>query len=434
MNSSPQKSNPLGNLKKRLFNSRFFAISALFHAVLVMVSGTAVLMNHLPEPPDFVSGDEGGGFVGADPTINTPPPPTTQQVSTDIPSAKNTATLDAIVAANPTVQSFQLPTMVPAAPVMPAEAAKAPASTPQIARGSQTLSADQAKRIAAFTGGWAKGTKGGSRWNGTGSIKDREFEFTAYLAKYAGGDWASTNTIKDGQIVKGSLPNLISFIQKFSKGKIKAGSEAVPLDLSKFDEEIAVKKPPFIFFTGHRDFVLTDKEVESLQRYVQSGGCIWGDSSLPGLRSRFDLAFRREMRRVIPDVDKDWEVLKPDYPLFTKNPYYAEVKLPPSGVNSYKESVYALRFGGEVAIIYTPNDYGDMWKLALDDQMKIDTTRVERSSDLKYSDLYMYQRVDVYFRGLELPRVVDSYKFGTNVVVHLLTRWEDRLKAVPTGL
>jgi len=35
---------------------------------------------------------------------------------------------------------------------------------------------------------------------------------------------------------------------------------------------------------------------------------------------------------------------------------------------------------------------------------------------------------------MEIQKVINSYKFGTNVVVHLLTRWEDQIKAAPTGL
>ena len=33
------------------------------------------------------------------------------------------------------------------------------------------------------------------------------------------------------------------------------------------------------------------------------GGAIWGDNALPGWGSRFDVAFRREMKRVVPDIE-----------------------------------------------------------------------------------------------------------------------------------
>ena len=54
------------------------------------------------------------------------------------------------------------------------------------------------------------------------------------------------------------------------------------------------------------DFKLTDQEVKNLGEYLRSGGCIWGDSSLPGQRSRFDIAFRREMLRLMPELNQKW--------------------------------------------------------------------------------------------------------------------------------
>ena len=40
----------------------------------------------------------------------------------------------------------------------------------------------------------------------------------------------------------------------------------------------------------------------------------------------------------------------------------------------------------------------------------------------------------MYFRNCDLAHVNASYKFGTNIILHLLTRWEDKLRNVPTGL
>ena len=85
---------------------------------------------------------------------------------------------------------------------------------------------------------------------------------------------------------------------------------------------------------------------------------MWGDSSLPGNRSRFDIAFRREMKRVLPDNDAVWETLPPEHPIFTQ-PVFPEIKAVPSGMNFYQEPVYALKRFGEVSVIYTANDYGD---------------------------------------------------------------------------
>ena len=433
MSSTPSKSDVLRELRQKLFNSRFFTISVLFHVLLLLTLSGTVLMKYAQEQADFTGGDPDSKFVQKEADSTPPQPPPSEVTPTFTTTVQNNSKLDAITSVNPTTPQFVLPTVVPAPPTATVDPTKV--SAPSV--NPKQLSTDQLKRIGDFTKGWSKPSKG---FGGLGSNpKEREFEFVAYLAKYGdpadptrGGDWASTNIIKDGRIVKGSLPNLLYFMDKLSKGRIKANAVPEPLDLSS--QDIFVKKPPFIFFTGHRDFVLTPLEVENLQKYVQLGGCIWGDSSLPGRRSRFDLAFRREMRRVIPDVDKDWEVLPPDYPMFTKKLYYPEVTSPPPGVNYYKEPVYTLKFGGEVAIIYTANDYGDMWRLALDENLQIDKTLFENSQDFKYTDGGIFWRMERYYRGMELPKIVNSYKFGTNVVIHLLTRWEDRVKAIPKGL
>ena len=426
----PSNNRVLRKIRRKLFNTRFFTISVLFHVVLLLALGGTVIMQQSHEQADFTGGDGDSKFVASDSTAPPPPPPPPTEQPVLAPSAQNDKALDVITSAAPTMTPFQLPQVAPPVPTAAVDVPKVTATPPPV--NANQLTTAQAQRIRDFTKDWSKG---GSSGLGSNRMTEREFAFVAYLAKYQGGDWASTNVIKDGQIVKGSLPNLLYFMNKLSKGRIKADAVPQPLDLAS--EDVFVKKPPFIFFTGHRDFVLTEKEVENLQKYVQLGGCIWGDSSLPGRRSRFDLAFRREMRRVIPDMDKDWEVLPANYPLFTKKLYYSEITAPPSGMNYYKEPVYALRFGGEVAIIYTANDYGDMWRLALTqdkDKFDVDKTCFDRSWEFKYSDNRMFERMGRYYRGLEVPRLVDSYKFGTNVVIHLLTRWEDRIKAIPKGL
>ena len=432
MSSFSSNSRAVRELRHKLFNSRFFTISVLFHLVLLLTLGGTVIVKHTAEQADFTGGD-GDKFVASDSAAPPPPLPPPPNAPALTPTVQNNTAMEAITTAAPTMTTFQLPTV---ASVAPTAVVDPKVAAPAIQMNPQQLSPAQAQRIRDFTKDWSKG---GSSGLGSNRMTEREFEFVAYLAKYGdpadpqrGGDWASTNIIRNGQIVKGSLPNLLYFMGKLSKGRIKANPIPEPLDLSSSD--IFIKKPPFIFFTGHRDFVLTPLEVENLQKYVQVGGCIWGDSSLPGRRSRFDLAFRREMRRVIPDVDKDWEMLPPKYPMFTKNLYYPEITAPPSGVNYYKEPVYALRFGGEVAIIYTANDYGDMWRLALNEKLEIDKTCIDLTPEYKYTDNGIFSRMGLYYRGMELPKIINSYKFGTNVVIHLLTRWEDRVKTAPSGL
>lgn len=452
MSSTPNK-NVLSEFQKKLFASRFFLTSVIFHALLVLFGGTAIIYKNYTEPPDFTAGEGDGFFTGDVP--NAPPPqeipqqaPPTMTVSTPMPSSSVDAITTISATPNPTfvMPSIVAPTTTPTIKTEALAAAAAPTNLNSLS--GNVLTAAQAREIAAFTQGWEK--KGG-RGGGIGSnIRDREFEFTAYLAKYGNprdpnrrGDWNSTNRVEVGpdkkeRIIAGSLPNLLYYMSKRSKDRIKANPEPVPLDLSD-EEAIMAKKPPFIFFTGHQDFVLTEKEVATLQKYIRLGGCIWGDSSLPGLRSRFDIAFRREMRRVVSDADKDWEVLPANHPIFThsKNLYYPEIKSIPPGLNYYQDPIYVLKYAGEIAIIYTPNDYGDMWQVGLTVNAKgedvYDLAQNEKGHYIA-TNMSIYGARNLFFRNLEIPALTASYKFGTNVVMHLLTRWEDRIRAAPKGM
>lgn len=415
-------------LRQKLLNSRFFTVSLLLHVLLVTILGGTVLFKAYVEPPDFTGG-EGGSFVEQSNSVSPPQQQTQQQPTFQVqtPTASSTApSLSAITTIGPSQATFTLPS-ISTPTINPAATSITQASAPNTPTFGEGMSVETAKGISNFTGGWAGGGSGGPG----SSLKSREFQFTAYLAKYSGGDWASTVSLSSGKITKGSLPNLLYTMGKWSRDKIKANPQAEPLDLAS--EEIFSKKPPFILFTGHKDFVLTEKEVANLQKYIRLGGCIWGDSSLPGQNSRFDIAFRREMRRIVPDVDKDFEPLPGDHPVFTKN-YFPEITSPPPGINYYKEKVMALKIYGEIAVIYTMNDYADMWQIGVTEDGQIDISRDKNKRYVAINDNLWDARF-TYIRNIDDPKALtDTYKFGTNMVLHLLTRWEDKLRFVPTGL
>jgi hypothetical protein len=408
-------------------NSRDFTISFALHAILIGLFGGTVLYRAVQEPPDFEG--ETGGFVQPNETETSPPaqqaPPqeTTFNVATVAPSTSssqlNTITTTAV---NPL--NFTMSPVIAAAITTPTAPSQSTVAPPAASIGSDGMSTATAAQIKAFTGAWGKSPGSGT------STRSREFEFTAYIGQYNGGNWSSTVRVTSGnKIEAGSLPNLLYLMSAWSKDKIKTNYKSVQAIKLDSDEIFSVK-PPFIFLTGSRDFKLSEKEVENLQKYVRMGGCIWGDSSLPGLRSRFDIAFRREMKRVIPDVDKNFEPLPPNHPIYTEG-YFADVKEVPPGLNFYKEPIFAMKIYGEIAILYTANDYGDMWQIGLNQQGQID---LRKNSDDKYIAINpdIFERRDVYLRNIEPAALSTCFKFGTNIVIHLLTRWESKVRTAPT--
>ena len=414
-------------LINKFSDSRDFTISVALHAILVAIFGGTVLFQAVKEPPDFEGGE--GGFVEAS-ADNTPPQPQQQQpqqttfnvATAPQPSATSQLNTITTTAVNPLSFSMEQTIVAPMnmTPTAPTQAAVAPSSSNMSSDG---MTAGAAASIKAFTGGWGKGSG-----SGTGT-KSREFQFTAYIGQYSGGNWNSTVRVVGGKIETGSLSNLLFLMSHWSKDKIKTNYqnvEAIRLD----SDQIFAVKPPFIFLTGTRDFKLTEKEVENLRKYVRMGGCIWGDSSLPGLRSRFDIAFRREMKRVIPDVDKDFEPLPSNHPIFTQA-YFTNVKEAPPGLNFYQEPVMALKIYGEIAILYTSNDYGDMWQIGLNEQGQIDMRR-DRAGQYVAINPMIFANREVYLRNITPESLDTSFRFGTNVVIHLLTRWEDKVRTAPT--
>lgn len=405
---------------------RYMTFSALFHLILILTLGGTVMYKKYAEAPDFAA-PEGGLFANESTTA----PPQQDQVqiqnsdfsvsaTAQTTSAPMSAPIAVITNAAATSSSFSMASIsTPNISATPTKAAPTSLSSPTIS--SKGLSKGQASRIAAFTGGWAKG--------GTSAmsqpLKSRAFEFTAYLAKYAGGDWDATVWLDGDTVRGGSLHNLLYIISRLSHKKIHADPQPIPLDLAS--NEIFEKKPPFIWFTGHRDFVLSDQEVKNLGEYLRSGGCIWGDSSLPGQRSRFDIAFRREMLRILPELNQKWEALPAAHPIYT-NGYYQDIKGVVPGMNFYREPIYGLKgFGEELAVIYTANDYGDMWQFGIDENGDFDLSRDEKRRFVAINEP-MWHRKNLYFRNVEPKALMDTYKFGTNIIVHLLTRWEAKVR------
>ena len=319
----------------------------------------------------------------------------------------NTSAVNAITTTATSPMNFNMSQMVmaPPAPTAPTTMSAPKPMAPSAGPGV-TMSKADASAIKAFTTGWGKGTGSGS------GTRSREFEFVAYIGQYgaANSGWNSTiSTVGRDKTVlnNGSLPNLLAYMSTRSKNKVKTNYDkvkAIKLD----SQELFAVKPPFIFMTGSKDFRLTEPEVENLRKYVRLGGAIWGE---------------------------DWEELPKNHPLFdARQAYFPEIVTVPPGVNFYKEPVYALKIYGEVAILYTANDYGDMWQVGLLPDGNIDNRRNELNQYVALNENIWNPKssTGLYIRNISKESLDVSYKFGTNLVLHLLTRWDAKVKSAPS--
>ncbi len=100
------------------------------------------------------------------------------------------------------------------------------------------------------------------------------------------GDWDPTPS---------ALPSLLKFMQDNTTLQTQFKREVVSLG------QLDVFKHPILYLTGLRDFKLNDQEVVRLRSYLESGGVLVADAAAG--RGAFDVAFRREIKRVLPNSD-----------------------------------------------------------------------------------------------------------------------------------
>jgi hypothetical protein len=402
-----------------LLRSRYFIVAAAIHLIIFFLISTIVVFQAFIPKEDFEGGDYLLGDGGAPP----PPPPSVQapvtepQVEVQMPRSTTEAPeVIAMDIASP--DSFTMPVPQVITPNME-NAAKRMSNSPS--SGPSSSFDARAQGIRDFVGAWGPG---GSGSGPQGSGAQTQAQFVCYIAKYEGGDWNASMRMKDGKIYWGGLPGLLKQTNLWSRSRIKA--EVIPVPLELASQEIFEKKPPFIYFVGRKDFILSDREIENLRRYLVQGGAIWGDNALAGRGSRFDVAFRREMKRVIPDEDKQFEVLPDTHPIYTKS--FFPLKGPPPGMNYYEEPIEAIKMDGDIIVIYTLNNYADMMQMVFVDG----TTKVDLEFGPRvHTPNRMWVLRDFYFRNFEPEAVENVFKMGVNIIVHLLTRFQEKLQMAP---
>lgn len=404
-----------------LTRSRYFFGAVLLHLVIFFLVATIVIFPAFRPPvEDFTK-----TYLPPSAPPPPPPPPTeTMQVPTQTVSAPSTT----ITSPNPTASfSVPIPDITPA--TTPVDTATKPLQ--KIEAKPNQMSADRMQKIMVTEAKWGR-----DRNNILESNSDPhnvKATFPVYLASYADGDWGC-NTIFDpkdkNRIVAGGLCNLVEKINQWSHGNITG--QVVPEPLNIGGPDLLDKRPPFIFFTGHKDFKLTEQEVDNLREYLQVGGCIWGDSALAGYGSRFDVAFHREMKRVVPDPDKNFVPCEMSYDIFNKS-WFPITKVA-SGMNYYAEPIQHLDIDGKLAILYTPNDYSDMFTMRIlpgDTKMGPDVLPINPTSYLQTSWTFHHNSL-LFFRNYTLPSCLACHQLGMNIIGFLLVRFDkDLLLAQP---
>ena len=413
----------------RVINTRYLMIALLIHVIALAIFGGKVIFDAIVPKGEFQS--EEAVLVATPPGPPPPPPsaPSSTEKSFDV--KVSAAPMDRVtqrIATSKLSADFNVPP--PDIPVAVSENFEI--KTDEAAH--ERAAAGQVAQLQAMRGFHEGGVVGANGKKGaTGKGKMTVAKFTCYVAQYSGGDWnCNFGQIADNRWYSNCIYNLMLQIGRWSQGRLKAELKPEALKLS--DREWIDKiKPPFIFITGHKNFTFTQAEVENLREYLMLGGALWVDNSLPGRKSRFDVALRRELKKVLPD--REFETIRNTHPVFSEFYTYAG---PPQGMNFYQEPVEVIKIAGQMSVFYTLNAYSDLWETGLTPKNEIDV-ELDWSPSLqghigRYGPHYDPNGQGYhFFRNVNQKSIVQAYEFGINIVVHLLTRFQDQFKTLPNN-
>jgi len=118
---------------------------------------------------------------------------------------------------------------------------------------------------------------------------------------------------------------------------------------------------PILYMTGHREFHLSDQEVENLRRYLLAGGVLIANACCG--RAGFDKAFRREIARVLPE--QKLERIPLDHPVYQSVFPIHQVSYTPLVNHEHpglsRPMLEGISLERQLRVIYSPYDLVNGW-------------------------------------------------------------------------
>jgi hypothetical protein len=150
--------------------------------------------------------------------------------------------------------------------------------------------------------------------------------------------------------------NLLKFAKDNSTLEVKFKRENVRLK----DPKTATY--PLLYITGHYEFAWSQEEAATLQRYLKAGGLLLADSCCG--RIAFDMAFRREIAKVLPDARL--QTLPLDHPFYQCHYDIKQVEYTPRVIEDYgainTPPLEGITIDGRLCVIYSRFDLGNGWE------------------------------------------------------------------------
>ena len=181
-----------------------------------------------------------------------------------------------------------------------------------------------------------------------------------------------------------AVMNLLKHVAKNSTMEVQF--KRANVDLRKVD----AFSYPFLYLTGHKEFRLTKEEIVALRSYLRNGGLLLSDACCG--RTAFDRAFRREIKRVLPE--KDLQALPSNHPLYSSRHVISSARytdmVRQAKPDLDRPALEGISLGGVTCVVYSQYDMGCGWE----------------------------QMVHPYSKGYDGE---DALRIGTNALVYAMT-------------
>lgn len=126
--------------------------------------------------------------------------------------------------------------------------------------------------------------------------------------------------------------------------------------------EDSLQSVQFLYLSGCYDFTLSDSEVDALKQFLSRGGTLLIDNA-QGLKA-FDLAARRELKKVLPNAD--FKAIEGDRDIFSTYYKISKVEYTPAVQRLEPKldtpMLEGITLDGDLRVIYSKYDLGGGWQ------------------------------------------------------------------------
>lgn len=200
--------------------------------------------------------------------------------------------------------------------------------------------------------------------------------FVFATAQYESGDWDSAPLVP---------ANVIDSVARYTSLPVRPQGITVPLSST------AIMQYPLLYLTGHLPVRFTEREAETLRRYLARGGLLFVDDHNHDVDGAFNKTAREEIRRVagpLVPLPNNHELYRCFF-VFENGPPTTSHEMNGWGDNLVHEHLDAVLHEGRIRVLFSNKDYSSEWSFHPDNKRFLS---------------------------------VDNTKFGVNLVVYALTR------------